>query len=155
MWYTYNSSQLYSHRTSSSQALVSDHGCNLFALDLRNGKISYGYKGLSGAVTSIATSPTLLVSAAEDRFLRLHSTFPPPPQISQQQEQKGEVLDKLYMKVKPTVVIWDELTDATAEDDIAAKVEGSEDEDGDDVWDKLENVDSEDDLVGRKKSRAR
>ena len=30
---------------SCSQAFVSDHGSNLYALDLRNGKISFGYKG--------------------------------------------------------------------------------------------------------------
>ena len=31
--------------TLGSEVFVADHGCNLFALDLRNGKVSYGYKG--------------------------------------------------------------------------------------------------------------
>ena len=132
---------------------MSDHGCNLFALDLRNGKVSFGYKGLSGAVTSVTSSPSLLVSAAEDRFIRLHSTFPPPPQVGQQQENKGEVLDKLYVKVKPTVVLWDgkvdELETKATENDV-----DESDDDDDDVWDKLEDVDSDDEATARKKTRA-
>ena len=29
-----------------SEAFISDNGSNLFSVDLRNGKIAYGYKGL-------------------------------------------------------------------------------------------------------------
>lgn len=143
-------------QTNNSQVFVSDHGCNLVALDLRNGQISYGYKGLAGAVTSMASCPSFLASAAEDRFLRLHSTFAPPAQAGQQQEHKGEVLDKLYMKVKPTVVIWDGQMDEVIKNGAASRdgdAESSDDE-ADDVWNKIEDVDSEDELEGRKKSRA-
>ncbi len=90
-----------------SEIFVSDRGCNLFALDLRNGKVAYGYKGLAGAVTSISPSPSFVASGADDRFLRLHSTFSLPSAVGEQQEQKGDVLDKLYMKVIPTAVVWD------------------------------------------------
>ncbi|GJE87198.1 hypothetical protein PsYK624_032810 [Phanerochaete sordida] len=140
--------------THEHQVFVSDHGCNLFALDLRNGQVSYGYKGLAGAVTALAPAPALLVSAAEDRFLRLHSTFAPPPRVGAQQEHKGEVLDKLYMKVTPTVVLWDGKPDAAAE--AGEKREGdSEDEDEEDVWDQMEDVDSEDEGAKRKKSKSK
>lgn len=142
-----------------SQVFAADHGCNLLALDLRNGQVSYGYKGLSGAVTSLAPSPALLASAAEDRFLRLHSTFAPPAKAGDQQEHKGEVLDKLYMKVKPTVVLWDGRADGAAEEKEGSGEEreedGSEDENEDDVWNKMQEVDSEDEGAGRKKSRAK
>lgn len=135
---------------------MSDHGCNLLALDLRNGQVSYGYKGLAGAVTSMAPCPSFLASATEDRFLRLHSTFAPPAQAGQQQEHKGGVLDKLYMKVKPTVVIWDGQADEVIKDSAAGGGEGadSDDDEADDVWNKIEDVDSEDELEGRKKSKA-
>jgi hypothetical protein len=29
-----------------SEAFISDHGSNVYAVDLRNGNIAYGYKGL-------------------------------------------------------------------------------------------------------------
>lgn len=117
--------------------------------------MSYGYKGLSGATTALTTSSAFLVSASEDRFLRLHSTFPPPPQVGQQQEEKGEVLDKLYVKVKPTVVVWDGVVDVSTNEDVAGEGEGSDDENDDAVWDELDDVDSEDEAVKRKKSKAR
>lgn len=141
---------------SNSQVFISDHGSNLFSLDLRNGNVSYGYKGLSGTVTSMAPCPSFLASASEDRFLRLHSTFALPAQTGQQQENKGEVLDKLYMKVKPTVVIWDGQAEPGFDDSGA---NGNEDADSgkeaDDVWDEMENADSEDEPEGRKKSKSR
>lgn len=116
--------------------------------------MSYGYKGLAGAVTSIAPAPTLLASVSEDRFLRLHSTPAPPAQAGQQQEHKGEVLDKLYMKVKPTVVVWDGQAGVSVNG--GAGDEGDADSDGEgDVWDKMEDVESDDGAEGRKKSKQR
>jgi len=70
--------------------------------------VAYGYKGLSGAVTSIAPSPSIIASTALDRYVRIHSTFPPPQQLGQQQEGKGEVLERAFMKSTPTVIIWDQ-----------------------------------------------
>ncbi|KAI0093605.1 hypothetical protein BDY19DRAFT_1044938 [Irpex rosettiformis] len=142
-----------------NQVFVSDRGSNLYALDLRNGKISFGYKdqglipavelGFSGAVTSIAVSPSFLASNAEDRYTRLHSTFPPPDQVGQQQEHKGEVLEKTYVNVVPTVVLWDGTADASAKE----AVEDEEAEGGDDeMWDNMESAESDDeDGKGRKK----
>ena len=63
--------------------------------------------GLSGAITSIAPSPTVMASTALDRFVRIHCTPLPPQQAGQQVEKKGEILDKVYVKSIPTVIIWD------------------------------------------------
>ena len=79
-----------------------------------------------------------------------------PAAVGAQQEHKGEVLDKLYMKVTPTVVLWDGRPDAAAEaDDEKREGEGSEDEDEEDVWDNMEDVDSEDEGAKRKKSKSK
>ncbi|PSS06885.1 hypothetical protein PHLCEN_2v3513 [Hermanssonia centrifuga] len=134
---------------SEHEIFVSDRGCNLFALDLRNGKVAYGYKGLAGAVTSIAPSPSFVASGADDRFLRLHSTFSLPSAVGEQQEQKGDVLDKLYMKVTPTAVVWDGKVSAA----ISESGEGSDEEADDDVWEEMEDVESDDGRTERKKSK--
>ncbi|TCD64435.1 hypothetical protein EIP91_004080 [Steccherinum ochraceum] len=125
------------------EVFVSDRGCNLFALDLRNGKISYGYKGLAGAVTSIASSGPYLASGSQDRFLRLHSTFAPPTVEGQHQEHKGDVLDKLYIKVIPTCIVNDPTY--TASDDVVKDGEDAEEEEKDDdaVWEGMEEADSD------------
>lgn len=119
--------------------------------------MSYGYKGLAGAVTSVAPAATLLASVAEDRFLRLHSTHAPPAQAGGQQERKGEVLDRLYMQVKPTVVLWDGQPDVRGESGSSAADDVDSDGEGDDdgVWDKMEDVESDEEAEGRKKSRQR
>lgn len=92
--------------------------------------------GLAGAVSSIAPTHSLLASAAQDRFVRLHSTFSPPAEAGAQQERKGDVLDKLYMKVTPTVVVWDGHIDASVGT-------AGEAVDEDDVWDAMPVVDSD------------
>jgi ribosome biogenesis protein NSA1 len=96
-------------------------------------------KGISGAVTSIAPSPTCVASTALDRFARIHSTSILPKQLGQQVEKKGEVLDKVYTRSIPTVVIWDgDVSIARSHIDRADK--GENDSDDDNVWDTLENV---------------
>ncbi|GLB35001.1 putative WD repeat domain 74 [Lyophyllum shimeji] len=115
---------------SEHEVFVSDQGCNLFALDLRNGQVIYGYKGLSGAVTSIAPSHSVLATCALDRYVRIHSTFSPPQHAGQQQERKGEVLEKVFMKSIPSVIVWDQAADATSE--CAAE--------DDDVWETMETT---------------
>jgi len=128
------------------ETFVSDQGGNLFSLDLRTGGIVYGYKGLAGAVTSIAPSPSLLASAALDRFSRIHSTFAPPSEARQQQEKKGEILDKIFMKSTPTVVIWDQDITTRVSDVIDAE---------DDIWNNMAHVggDSDEELGGRQKRK--
>ena len=158
-----------------SELFVADKGCNLFSLDLRNGKVCYGYKGMSpfpwfideiitntyfhpviglaAAVTSISPSMSLLASGAHDRFVRLHSTFPPPTQVGQQQEDKGQVLDNFYLKVVPTVIVAD-----IGQETQDAELSLEEDEvDPDDVWDQLEVVEHEDDIqkANTKKTKKR
>ncbi|KAK7014906.1 WD repeat-containing protein 74 [Favolaschia claudopus] len=128
------------------EVFVSDHGSNLFALDTRNGRIVYSYKGLSGAVTSMAPSPSLLVSAALDRYCRMHTSFAPPLEAGKNQEHKGEVIEKVFMTSVPSVVAWD-----CVEAETPAPQPEAED---DDVWDGMENVkDSDDESRGKKRRR--
>lgn len=118
------------------EIFISDKGSNLFSLDLRSGGILCGYKGLSGAVTSLAPSPTCVASTCLDRFARIHSNTTPPQQVRGQVEKRGEVVDKVYTKSIPTIVVWD--GDVSSASDRDAK---QEDESGDDnVWGTLENV---------------
>ncbi|RDB21318.1 WD repeat-containing protein 74 [Hypsizygus marmoreus] len=120
---------------SEHELFVSDHGYNLFAVDLRNGSIIYGYKGLSGAVSSIAPSPSVLGSASLDRFARIHSTFPPPLQAGHRQERKGEVLEKVFLKSTPTVIVWDQVVTPTTGPMAAAEE--------DDIWETMENIEDD------------
>ena len=86
----------------------------------------------------MAPSPAGLVSTALDRYARVHSTYPPPAEAGQPQDNKGAVLEKVYLKSVPTCVIWDEVTDEDAEqrdemrrDGVAADDDGS---DADEIW---------------------
>ena len=99
---------------------------------------------MAGAVTSIAPAGRFLASASQDRFVRLHSTFGPPAEAGQQQEQKGAVLEKLYVKVTPTVVAWDGLLEPESEG-TANQVDEDDEEGEDDVWAAMEEVDSDSD----------
>ncbi|KAF8559531.1 hypothetical protein OG21DRAFT_1502774, partial [Imleria badia] len=121
---------------SEHEVFVSDQGTNVFAFDLRSGRITYGYKGISGAVHSLAVAPSFLASVSLDRFARIHSTFPPATEVGKQQEQKGAVLDKVYMTTVPTVVIWDE----SAVGNLHANTE----EDDGDIWEQMKRVDERD-----------
>ncbi|KAJ3515803.1 hypothetical protein NLJ89_g1522 [Agrocybe chaxingu] len=114
---------------SEHELFMGDNGSNLYSIDLRTGRILYGYKGFSGAVTSISPSPTVLASVSLDRNARLHSTFPPSLTPGNNQDGRGEVLDKWYLTTVPTVVVWDKRA-----------VSPREDEHNDDVWDNLEHI---------------
>ncbi|TFY66144.1 hypothetical protein EVG20_g4943 [Dentipellis fragilis] len=135
------------------ELFIADQGCNLHALDLRTGRVMYGYKGLSGAVTSIAASPTVLASSALDRYLRVHSRYPPPEDPNDQQEQKGEVLEKIFVKSIPTVIIWDKSQEHSKQKDVEG--EGEEESDDEDVWEGMQNVDddSEEDVPIKRRSK--
>lgn len=142
------------------EALVTDQGSSIFSLDLRNGRVAYGYKGLSGAATSLAPSPTVLASVALDRYARIHSTFP-PAESGQQQEHKGRVLETVFMKSTPTVVVWDQDSSNMETNTLNESDDNGEAED--DVWDDMESVqdegsDAEDDRSKRrelKKARSK
>ena len=104
----------------------------------------------------MAPSPARLVSTALDRYARVHSTFPPPPEAGQPQDDKGAVLGKVYMKSVPTCVVWDGVAneeDVDSDDDNNMRCGGgdtngdSSDDDGDDenVWEGMQVAeDSED-----------
>ena len=95
-----------------------------------------------------------MASASQDRYIRLHSTFGPPANPGQQQEQKGEVLGKEYMKVVPTVIVWDGIVSAEE-----SQAEREEDEPEDEVWDAMQAVESDSEDEGkaarRKEKKAR
>lgn len=94
-----------------------------------------------------------LASVSQDRFLRLHSTFPPPNEVGKQQEQKGEVLDKIYMKVVPTAVIVDPRDE---EGDVSQKDESDAEDEEDNVWDEMETADSDvEETKGSKSTKKR
>lgn len=93
-----------------------------------------------------------MTSVCEDRYLRLHSSFPPPAEVGQQQEHKGEVLDKLYMKVKPTVVVWDGRASEIS-NTVQPGEDDDKDENDDDVWNKLQDAESDDEAGERKKAK--
>ncbi|KAK2466959.1 hypothetical protein APHAL10511_001217 [Amanita phalloides] len=120
-----------------NEVFLSDNGSNLFSIDLRNGKIAYGYKGLSGSVNSIATAPKMLATTALDRFARIHSVFPLPKQVGQQQDQRGQILEKVFTKSIPTSVVWDGHLPAML------PLPNDEDGDDDDIWENMQHVDDE------------
>jgi ribosome biogenesis protein NSA1 len=81
----------------------------------------------------LAASPSVLASSSLDRYARIHSFFP-PPQPGQQQEHKGEVLEKIYMKSIPTAIVWDQNQVIGGKDLSAIK-------DDDNVWETMERID--------------
>ena len=90
--------------------------------------------GISGAVTSISSSSTThMVSTSLDRYLRIHTVFPPPSRPGSNLERRGEILEKTYLTCVPTTVVWDQRkTSRTIIDDNTLE--------DDDIWDKMEHV---------------
>ncbi|KXN82070.1 Ribosome biogenesis protein NSA1 [Leucoagaricus sp. SymC.cos] len=133
---------------SEHEVFVSDYGTNLLSIDLRNGRTVYGYKGLSGSATSLAPSPSILASTANDRYARIHSSFPPPSKEGQNLDCKGTVLEKIYVTSVPTVVVWD---DTSYE---IRKRGSSNEEPEDEVWNEMEQVgESDSEVQGKNKRR--
>lgn len=93
-----------------------------------------------------------MASVALDRFARIHSTPLPPQEVGQQVDRKGDVLEKVYMKTTPTVIIWD---GEVASSQLAGE-EGSEDtSDSEDeaMWDGMEDVGDSDEEDGQRGTR--
>ena len=154
----------------SSEIFISDINSNLYSVDTRNGRILCGYRcrpimcpfcsqvlicyefvvrpAISGAVNSIAITPTHLASTSLDRFFRLHPAYAPPTVAgSQTQAQhKGETVVKVFMKSTPTAVVWDEefgsaLVEPDDNDRIPGKdAGGSKAGDEEDVWEGMDVV---------------
>ncbi|KAF5391308.1 hypothetical protein D9757_001933 [Collybiopsis confluens] len=130
------------------EIFVSDSESNLFSLDSRTGHICYKYKGLAGAVTSLAPSPASIVSVARDRYCRIHSTFAPPDQPGQQQEHKGEVIHKIFTIGSPTVVVW--VGDPPSSTTVPSPKDGTDNEDNE-IWENMKDVRDEDKPTKRRK----
>lgn len=80
-----------------------------------------------------------MASVAQDRYCRVHSTFSPPDRPGQQQEHKGEVLEKVYTKSMPTVVVWDG-NHSSVKPTVALSAETGEGDDDDELWDNMEDI---------------
>lgn len=76
-----------------------------------------------------------MVSTSLDRYFRIHTVVPPPPQPESHLERRGGILEKTYLTCVPTAVVWDQQTTSrTTMDDNATHLED------DDLWDKMEHV---------------
>ncbi|KAF8654116.1 hypothetical protein AX16_003648 [Volvariella volvacea WC 439] len=127
------------------QVFASDYGSNLTCIDTRNGRVAYAYKGIAASVSCLAVaSPRLLASTSMDRYVRIHSAFPVPPQPGDQQEEKGQVLAKIYTTAVPTVITWNPVL-------ATQTTEESDHEDVDDLWENMEHVEDESDEDRRAK----
>ena len=64
------------------------------------------------------------------------------------------MLEKTYVKVVPTVVLWDGVSETSP---VEAKEGGDVNDDGndDDVWDTMQAADSDEDTGKHKRSRAK
>ena len=93
--------------------------------------------GISGAVTAIAPSPSIMMSTSLDRYARAHSVFPP----LSSRDRKGEILQRFYLTGVPTAAVWDHTLTGGA---TAANDESAEEQD--DVWDKMVHVGDDDSL---------
>ena len=123
-----------------------------FILDHKSTKYTFYFSEIQGSITSISPSPgSLLGSTSHDRFFRVHSTAPLSEKAGQQQEERGEVLGKHYMKSVPTAIVFDVTSDAS---DIAKLGKRRDNKDGDsdddedddeDVWAGMQGVDEDSD----------
>jgi len=136
------------------ELFAADSTTNLLCLDVRNGRVLYGYQGLSGSVDSLATADSntsVLASTSLDRYFRLHSTVPLPGEANGKLDHKGHVIGKLYLKSMPTAVAW-------ADQGLAPPIKAADnDKTAEDiVWDNMERVsDAEEEESRRAKKRKR
>ncbi|KAF9510398.1 hypothetical protein BS47DRAFT_1300268 [Hydnum rufescens UP504] len=146
------------------EVFVSDIKSNMYSVDTRNGRILCGYRSISGAVNSIAITPTHLASTSLDHFFRLHPAYGPPAVAGSQapKPNKGETVVKVYMNSTPTAVVWDQeyaspLPEADDNNGILGKdTRESENDDEEDLWEGMDVVGAESDHeVSRPTSRRR
>lgn len=141
----------------SSEVFLSDQASNLFALDLRTGRVLHGYQGwvrsirskirgnpslfagISGTITSLACAPHHVGSTSLDRFFRVHETA----SEASRKGRKGQTVENLYTKSIPTVVVWD----ASYEDGKSSLPEDGERE-GDQVWEDMKHAEDDSDNDG-------
>lgn len=105
-------------------------------------------------MTSIAPSPNFVASTSLDRFARIHSTSEPPQEVGHQVDKKGAVLEKIFTKSIPTVVVWDKSVESGVEK--MGVVEGETEDEDENIWDGMENVaDSEGDEADEDRAKSR
>ncbi|KAJ1788775.1 Ribosome biogenesis protein nsa1 (NOP7-associated protein 1) [Coemansia sp. RSA 2399] len=80
------------------ELFFADNMGNFQQLDLRMGKVVGGYKGIAGAVRSMALSEdgTMVAEAGLDRFVRVYET-----------DGMRRLLHRAYVKQRVTHVLWD------------------------------------------------
>jgi hypothetical protein len=107
---------------------------------------------ISGAVNSIAITPTHLASTSLDHFFRLHPAYRPPAVAGSQapKPNKGETVVKVYMNSTPTAVVWDQEYASLPEVDDNNGILGkgtreSENGDEEDLWEGMDVVGAESD----------
>ena len=92
----------------------------------------------------MAPSPAGLISTALDRYARVHSTYPPPAEAGQPQNDKGTVQEKVYLKCVPTCVVWDEVAGEEADHGDGMLLDGagadSDGSDADEIWEGMQVV---------------
>ncbi|KZS99282.1 hypothetical protein SISNIDRAFT_546080 [Sistotremastrum niveocremeum HHB9708] len=126
------------------ELFIADMGSELAAVDLRNGRKLYTYKGLSGSISAIAlTSSRLLASTSLDRLLRIHTTTDLPLKDGGAVEEKGQILDQTFLKSIPTVICWD--GEVNSGDDLVSQRRDDGEAD-DDIWTNMPAIEEGSDL---------
>lgn len=108
------------------------------------------FSEIQGAISDFVPTSSFLASTSQDRFFRLHSTVPPSEVAGQQQDERGEVLNSLYMKSIPTAVVVDPLDDASKGSDMSPVGEGEED-----PWEGMRDLSDDEDNEKPRKMRRR
>ena len=102
---------------------------------------------------SNTSSQPNIFSASMDRYVRLHTTAPPPTQAGKNMDGRGEIVTKLYIQDVVTAVCFDSRGVPIS----SGNTDGDQDEAGDvgdEIWDQLRDVDEDEDAVtGRRKRR--
>ncbi|KZV91057.1 WD40 repeat-like protein [Exidia glandulosa HHB12029] len=131
---------------SEHDVFLADERGQLFALDLRNGKQLYSYKGIGGTVNSMTLSGSNhILSSSMDRYVRLHTTFPAPSTAGKNMDGRGEIVAKLYTQ---------DVVTAVASTPIAVpQTSLGDEEDGEDIWDQMQSVDDDEEDQTRRKRR--
>ena len=88
-------------------------------------------------MNSIAAAPGILATTALDRFARIHSVHPLPESAGQQQDQRGQVLEKVFTRSVPISVVWDGHSPAQPSHS------NGDDDDDDDVWGNMQHIGDE------------
>ncbi|EAU88584.2 hypothetical protein CC1G_04290 [Coprinopsis cinerea okayama7 len=138
-----------------NELFVSDNGTNLYSVDLRTGKILYGYHGIAASVSCISTSSGPLLSGALDQYVRVHSVTPPPKDVKQRLDNRGITLERHFFQSTPTVITWDKRPWSSTSSGVEQVEEEDDDDPDHDIWDDLETAQDEDEDADNKGKRRR